>query len=141
MLFMLRVDVFIENIFKNVKFLGDWILRVFLGIAFIIHGYQKLPIPSVGMMEWYGFSPALASIVPLAELFGGALIIVSGFINGPLGNLCTRLSASVITVYMVVAFSIAHQDWFITTKLFTSEQIFLFGVALYFLLKGKAYKV
>ena len=137
---MLRVDVFIENIFKNVKFLGDWILRVFLGIAFIIHGYQKLPIPSVGMMEWYGFSPALASIVPLAELFGGGLIIISGFINGPLGNLFTRLSACVITVYMVVAFSIAHQDWFITTKLFTSEQIFLFGVALYFLLKGKAYE-
>ena len=137
---MLRVDVFFENIFKNVKFLGDWILRVFLGIAFIIHGYQKLPIPSVGMMARYGFSPALASVVPLAELFGGGLIIVSGFINGPLGNLFTRLSASVITLYMVVAFSIAHQDWFITTKLFTSEQIFLFGLALYFFLFFKAYE-
>ena len=137
---MLRVDIFIENIFKNIKFLGDWILRVFLGIAFIMHGYQKLPIPSVAMMDWYGFSPALASIVPLTELFGGGLIIVSGFINGPLGNLLTRLSASLITVYMVFAFSIAHQDWFITTKLFTSEQIFLFGVALFFLLKGKSYE-
>ena len=94
---MIKVDIFIENIFKNVKFLGDWILRVFLGIAFIISGYQKLPIPSIGMIEWYGFSSALASIIPLAELFGGDLIIVSGFINGPLGNLFTRLSASVIT--------------------------------------------
>ena len=93
------------------------------------------------MMARYGFSPALASVVPLAELFGGGLIIVSGFINGPLGNLFTRLSASVMAIYMAVAFSIAHQDWFVTSKLFTSEQIFLFGVAVYFLLKGKAYEV
>ena len=91
-------------------------------------------------MEGYVFSPALASIVPLAELFGGGLIILSRFINRPLGNLFTCLSATVVAIYMAVAFSIAHQDWFLTSKLFTSEQIFLFGVAVYFLLKGKAYE-
>jgi hypothetical protein len=38
---------------------------------------------------------------------------------------------------MVFAFSIAHLDWFITTKLFTSEQIFLLGISIFFLIKGK----
>jgi len=37
---------------------------------------------------------------------------------------------------MILALVIAHQDWFITTKLFTSEQIFLLLMGLYFLVKG-----
>jgi hypothetical protein len=43
-------------------------------------------------------SLALPTIVPLAELFCGELVIVSDFINGPLGNIFVRFSASVITV-------------------------------------------
>jgi hypothetical protein len=39
-------------------------------------------------------------------------------------------------VIMAVAFSIAHRDWFVTTQLFTSEQIFLFLIGLYFLIRG-----
>jgi hypothetical protein len=64
--------------------------RFFLGIAFLIHGYQKLSIPSFEMREWYKFCLALASIVPLAELCGGGLIIFSDYINGPLGNILKR---------------------------------------------------
>jgi hypothetical protein len=41
-----------------------------------------------------------------------------------------------VVVVMIFAFSIAHQEWFITAKLFTSEQIFLFFIGFYFLLKG-----
>ena len=52
-------------------------------------------------------------------------------------NLLTRLSALIIVVYMCFAFFIAHKDWFITSMLFTSEQIFLFGIGLFFLLRGK----
>jgi hypothetical protein len=37
---------------------------------------------------------------------------------------------------MINALALAHRDWFITTKLFTSEQIFLLIIALYFLIKG-----
>jgi hypothetical protein len=37
---------------------------------------------------------------------------------------------------MINIFAIAHQDWFINTKLFTSEQIFLFIGGIYFLIKG-----
>ena len=61
---------------------------------------------------------------------------IGGFIKGPIGNLITRASALAITVVMINAFALAHRDWFITTKLFTSEQIFLFIIGLYFLIKG-----
>ena len=75
----------------------------------------------------------------MTGLFGGGLITAWDFINGLLGDIFTRRSAKVIAVYIVVTFLLAYQNWFITTKWFTSEQIFLFGLALYFLLKVNAY--
>ena len=137
---MLLIEQKITLLFAKVKFLDDWILRFFLGIAFFLHGYQKLPIPSQNMMEWFGFTPLLATIVPLAELLGGSLIILSGFFKGSWGSLLTRFAALIIFVYMIFAFAIAHQDWFITPRLFMSEQIFLWAISLYFLLKGKPQK-
>jgi len=137
---MLFLEQKILMFFAKVKFLDDWILRVFLGIAFFLHGYQKLPLPSQNMIDWFGFAPWLATIVPLAELLGGSLIIISGFFKGYWGSLLTRLAALLIFVYMLFAFAIAHQDWFITPRLFMSEQIFLWVLGLYFLLKGKPQK-
>ena len=127
----------IKYLLSNLKFLDDWILRVFLGVAFFLHGYQKLPVPSQNMIEWFGFSPLLATLIPVAELLGGSLIIISGFIKGELGSLATRIAGLIIFVYMIFAFFIAHKNWFITPKLFMSERIFLRALGLYFLLKGK----
>ena len=137
---MLFLEQKIIMFFAKVKFLDDWILRVFLGIAFFLHGYQKLPLPSQNMIDWCGFAPWLATIVPLAELLGGSLIIISGFFKGYWGSLLTRLAALLIFVYMLFAFAIAHQDWFITPRLFMSEKIFLWAISLYFLIKGKPQK-
>ena len=134
---MQYIDDFINSILGRLSFLDSWILRVFLGIAFCIHGYQAFPLPSKGLMEWFNFSPILATLVPIAAFTGGSVIIIAGFVKNPLGNLLTRLSALIIVVYMGFAFFIAHKDWFITSKLFTSEQIFLFGIGLFFLLRGK----
>ena len=136
---MQYIDNFINNILRKISFLDFWILRIFLGIAFCIHGYQAFPLPSKGLMEWFNFSPILATLVPIAAITGGSAIIISGFVKNPLGNLLTRLSALIIVVYMCFAFFIAHKDWFITSRLFTSEQIFLFGIGLFFLLRGKTF--
>ena len=137
---MLLIAVKIEKLLSKLRFLDDWILRIFLGVAFFLHGYQKLPLPSQNMIEWFGFSPWLATIIPLAEVLGGSLIIISGFIKAHWGSLGTRLAGLIIFVYMTFAFAIAHQNWFITPKLFMSEQIFLWALGLYFLLKGKPSK-
>ena len=134
---MQYIDDYINSILRRFAFIDFWILRIFLGIAFCIHGLQAFPLPSKGLMEWFNFSPMLATLVPIAAFTGGSTIIISGLLKNPLGNLLTRLSALIIVIYMCFAFFIAHKNWFITSKLFTSEQIFLFGIGLFFLLRGK----
>ena len=133
---MKNLDNKVNNILGGLDFLAPWLIRLGLGIAFIIHGYNKFPLPPQGLINYFGFSPALATFVALSEVFAGIIIIVGGLHNNSLGNLITRLGGLMVVVVMIFAFSIAHQEWFITVKLFTSEQIFLFLIGLYFLLKG-----
>ena len=127
-----RINSFSEGLFIYSEFL----LRIFLGIAFIIHGYNKFPLPPATLIKYFGFSPHLASFVAISEFSAGILIIFSGFINSYLGNLLTRISALIIVVIMIFAFYFAHKDWFFNQKLFTSEQIFLFVLGVYFLING-----
>ena len=133
---MKNLDNKVNNILGGLDFLAPWLIRLGLGIAFIIHGYNKFPLPPQGLINYFGFSPALATFVALSEVFAGIIIIVGGLLNNSLGNLITRLGGLMVVVVMIFAFSIAHQEWFITVKLFTSEQIFLFFIGFYFLLKG-----
>ena len=133
---MKNLDNKINNILGGLDFLAPWVIRLGLGIAFIIHGYNKFPLPPQGLINYFGFSPALATFVALSEVFAGIIIIVGGLLNNSLGNLITRLGGLMVVVVMIFAFSIAHQEWFITVKLFTSEQIFLFLIGFYFLLRG-----
>ena len=133
---MKNLDNKINNILGGIDFLAPWVIRLGLGIAFIIHGYNKFPLPPQGLINYFGFSPALATFVALSEVFAGLIIIVGGLLNNSLGNLITRLGGLMVVVIMIFAFSIAHQEWFITVKLFTSEQIFLFLIGLFFLIKG-----
>ena len=133
---MNKLDNQINKFFSNVQFLSPWLIRFGLGIAFSLHGLSKFPLPPEALVKYFGFSPFLASLVALAELGAGLFLIIGGFIKGSIGNLITRASALAITVVMINAYSLAHRDMFITTKLFTSEQIFLFIIALYFLIRG-----
>ena len=133
---MKNLDKKINNILGGLDFLAPWLIRLGLGIAFIIHGYNKFPLPPQGLINYFGFSPALATFVALSEVFAGIIIIVGGLLNNSLGNLITRLGGLMVVVVMIFAFSIAHQEWFITVKLFTSEQIFLFLIGFYFLIRG-----
>jgi len=128
----------LENIFSRYIFLSSFLLRLLLGISFVIHGCQKFPLPANNLIEWFNFSPFLATLVPIIEVSSGLLIILSGLLKNPLGNLLTRFSALLIVVFMIFAFTIAHLDWFITTKLFTSEQIFLLGIGIFFLIRGNS---
>ena len=77
-----------------------------------------------------------ATFVALSELLSGIILIVSGFLRNPIGDTLTRFAGLVIVILMTNIFIIAHPDWFITQKLFTSEQIFLFIGGFYFLIKG-----
>ena len=133
---MQNLNTKINNFFSNIDASASLIFRFGIGIAFIIHGTNKFPLPPQGLIEYFSLSPVLASTVAISELLSGLVLIISGFIKNPLGNLLTRLSGLNITILMVSILVFAHKDWFVTTKLFTSEQIFLLIGGIYFLIKG-----
>ena len=126
----------IGQIFNNFTFITPWLLRLGLGVSFIFHGYGKFPLPPQKLIDYFGFSEALASFVAVSELAAGILLILGGCIKSHLGELTTRFGAMLIVIIMIVALGLAHRDWLITPKLFMSEQIFLLIIGLYFLIRG-----
>ena len=133
---MKSIDNIMNAIMSHFYNLSPWLLRLGLGISFIFHGLGKFPLPPQKLIDYFGFSPELASFVAISELGAGILLILGGFLKGHVGNLVTRFAAGVIVIVMTFAFILAHSDWFITPKLFMSEQIFLMIIGLYFFIKG-----
>ena len=137
----MKINTTLDSLAKPFSALAPWLLRLSLGIAFFIHGYGKFPLPPEKMVGWFGSvgipAPELvSSMVAIGEVSAGVGIIVGGLLSSSLGHLITRLSGGAVVVIMVGAFSIAHADWFITAKLFTSEQLFLIAIGFYFAIKG-----
>ena len=89
-MFFNTIDKKANNILSKFHFISIFFLRVSLGIAFIIHGYSKFPLPPQKLMEYFNFSPFLASFVAVSELLAGILIILGGFLKSGLGNVITR---------------------------------------------------
>ena len=133
---MSQIFLKFNNFFSNFEALGSLFLRIIVGIAFIIYGLGKFPLPPEGLMEYFGLSPFVATLVALSELITGVVLIISHFIKNPIGHTLTRLAGLNIVILMVCIFVVAHGDWFITKQLFTSIQIFLLVGGFYFLVKG-----
>ena len=133
---MKSIDNIMNAILSHFYHLAPWLLRLGLGISFIFHGLGKFPLPPQKLIDYFGFSSELASFVAISELGAGILLILGGFLKYHVGNLVTRFAAGVIVIVMTFAFILAHSDWFITPKLFMSEQIFLMIIGLYFFIKG-----
>ncbi len=133
---MKNFDRKIDSYLRNFEALASLSLRFILGLAFIIYASKKFPLPPEGLVEYYDLHPILASTVALSELFSGIIIIIAAFIKNPLGNILTRLAGLNIVLLMSIILLVAHSDWFITTKLFSSVQIFLLVSGFYFFIKG-----
>ena len=133
---MNNFDKKIDSYLRNFEALASLSLRFILGLAFIIYASKKFPLPPEGLVEYYELHPILASTVALSELFSGIIIIIAAFIKNPLGNILTRLAGLNIVLLMSIILLVAHSDWFITTKLFSSVQIFLLVSGFYFFIKG-----
>ena len=125
-----------NDFFLNFEALGSLFLRLGIGIAFIIYGLGKFPLPPEGLTDYFGLSPFLASLVAISELSTGIILIIAHFLKNPIGHTLTRLVGLNIVILMVCIFFVAHRDWFITKQLFTSIQTFLLIGGFYFLFKG-----
>ena len=125
-----------NNFFSNFEALGSLLLRLGVGIAFILYGLGKFPLPPEGLTEFFNLSPFIASLVAISELSTGIILIISHFLKNSIGHTLTRLAGLNIVVLMICIFVVAHRDWFITRELFTNIQIFLLIGGFYFLVKG-----
>ena len=125
-----------NNFFSNFEALGSLLLRLGVGIAFILYGLGKFPLPPEGLTEYFNLSPFIASLVAISELSTGIILIISHFLKNSIGHTLTRLAGLNIVVLMICIFAVAHKDWFITRELFTNIQIFLLIGGFYFLVKG-----
>ena len=125
-----------NSFFSNFEALGSLFLRFAVGIAFIIYGIGKFPLPPEGLTDYFGLNPFIASLVAISEVSSGLVLIIAGFIKNSIGHTLTRLVGLNIVILMVCIFFVAHRDWFITKQLFTNIQIFLLIGGLFFLFKG-----
>ena len=133
---MSKFFVKFNNFFSNFEAVGSLVFRLAVGIAFILYGLGKFPLPPEGLVEYFNLPPFLASVVAISEVGSGIILIVANFIKNPLGNTLTRLAGLNIMILMICIFAVAHRDWFITKQLFTSVQIFLLIGGIFFLVKG-----
>ena len=125
-----------NNFFLNFEALGPFFFRLAIGLAFILYGLGKFPLPPEGLVDYYDLSPSLASIVAISEVVSGVVLILANFLRNSIGNTITRLVGLNIVILMICIFSVAHRDWFITKQLFMGVQIFLLIGGFYFLVKG-----
>ena len=136
----MSISNYLDSVARPFEVFAPWILRLVLGVSFILHGLGKFPLPPEKMVTWFesmgiAAPEIVASLVAVGEVGAGAAVILGGFLGGA-GHLVTRLGGGAVLVIMTGAFYLAHADWFITQKLFMSEQIFLFALGLYFTIKG-----
>ena len=125
-----------NNFFINFEAIGSLLFRIAIGLAFILYGIGKFPLPPEGLTDYYDLPPFLASLVALSEVGSGILLIIANFIKNPIGHTLTRLVGLNIVILMVCIFFVAHRDWFITKQLFINVQIFLLIGGIFFLVKG-----
>ena len=138
---MKRLYYYLEKISKPMAPTSFWLLRLGLGVAFFLHGFEKFPLPPERMTNWFtklgfAFPELTTSAVAIGEVGAGLGIILGGLVKGHVGNIITKVSGGAVVVIMSGAFIIAHSDWFFTSRLFMSEQIFLFILGSFFLIRG-----
>jgi len=92
---------------------GLLILRLFLGLGLLAHGYQKFFL--FGISGFAGFLEKLGAPAPTASAWLSASTELAGGFLIALG-LFTRLAAIPLAINMTVAALLAHSGYFITNS-------------------------
>ena len=118
---------------------AHWLLRIGLAGVFLFHGIGKV-MDLGGFSQMMGLSTPVAALVTLAEVAGGAGIIVGAFTN----DLITRLAGLAMVPVLLGAIVMVHGPrWsFTPAEGFAMGgmefQVVLLFTALFFLVMGNA---
>ena len=84
---MNKLNNLLDSIAKPLMPITPWLLRLGLGISFILHGIGKFPLPPEKMVTWfesmgYMYPELVTSMVAIGEVAAGAGIILGGLVSG-----------------------------------------------------------
>lgn len=114
---------------------AHWLLRAALALVLVQQGLDKFPL-SADAAAGFGLPFALWALAAVGEIGAGALLVVAGFLRGPLGNLLTRVAGAGLAVIVLgvlfVAYGGTPADWVI----FNQFHLLLMAGGLFFALTG-----
>ncbi len=113
---------------------AHWLLRLSLAAVFLYHGFPKFQMLNQ-MAEMMHLPLFVATLVALAEVGGGALIIVGGFSK----DWITRAGGAMIAIVMIGAIVLVHgQNGFDLSKGGFEYVMVLLAISLYLVIKGNS---
>ena len=137
---MMTLEQYLKKIpdFKG----ANWLLRVPLGIIFILQGLQKLPL-DVSDAEAFGLPMSVWFFVAWGELFAGIGLLVGGLtiaLKDGVGDVLTRFSGIVICGIMTGVILIGEPASIIDVLLYDNLHVMLYCGGLFFALRGNRVK-
>ncbi len=120
---------------------AHWFIRLTIPIVFIFHGVLKF-MNLEGFSQMLNLSVPVMTMVALAEVFGGGLILLGGLSRDQKSDLMTRVGALVCIPVLIGAIALFHWGrWnFVPADGFPMGgmefQVTLLLICIYLLLKG-----
>jgi putative oxidoreductase len=105
---------------------GLLLVRLFMGVAFVLHSQSKIHNP-LGWMGPHSFPPVLQGLATLAE-FGGGLALIFGLLTplAALGIFCTMSVACLSTIQRGAGFLVGKgPSWEVPALYLTLALMFL----------------
>ncbi len=128
-----------EYLKKIPEFKGaNWLIRVPLGIVFILQGLQKLPV-SIEDADAFGLPMSVWFFVAWGELFAGIGLLLGGMtiaLKPGVGDAITRFSGIVICGIMTGVILILEPPSLSYVLLYENFHVMLYCGGLFFALRG-----
>ena len=121
---------------------ANWLIRVPIGVVFILQGLQKLPI-DVADAEAFGLPMSVWFFVAWGELFAGIGLLVGGLtiaLKDGVGDMLTRFSGIVICGIMTGVILISEPESIMYVILYEHFHLMLYTGGLFFALRGNRVK-
>ena len=137
---MMTLEQYLKKIpdFKG----ANWLIRVPIGVVFILQGLQKLPI-DVADAEAFGLPMSVWFFVAWGELFAGIGLLVGGLtiaLKDGVGDMLTRFSGIVICGIMTGVILISEPESIMYVILYEHFHLMLYTGGLFFALRGNRVK-
>ena len=121
---------------------ANWLIRVPIGVVFILQGLQKLPV-DVADAEAFGLPMSVWFFVSWGELFAGIGLLVGGLtiaLKDGVGDMLTRFSGIVICGIMTGVILISEPESIMYVILYEHFHLMLYTGGLFFALRGNRVK-